>query len=72
MYVVPGDKRDGEIDGVWHIENTRKYIEEFGRLFDGGRSSDEVYQEMLKLCLDRFNHAALKRRCDSTFKAVQS
>ena len=72
VYVVPGHKREGEIDGAWHLENTRKYIEDFGRLFDAGPSSaEEVYQKMMELYPDRFNHSALKRSCEGTFRALK-
>ena len=72
MYVVPGHKREGEVDGVWHIANTRKFIEDFGRFFEAGpESAHEVYKKMLELYPDRFNLSALKRSTDGTFAALK-
>lgn len=72
LYVVPGHKREGEVDAAWHLEATKKYIEDFGRLFDAGLSSaDEVYHMMMELYPDKFNNSALRRSCDGTFNALK-
>lgn len=72
-YVVPGHKRADEIDGVWHIAATKKYIEDFGSLFEAEpKSPREVYDAMMKLYPDRFNNSALKASVHGTFKALKS
>ena len=71
-YVVPGHKRAGEIDGVWHLAATKKYIEDFGRLFCiDPQSLQEVFDGMTKLYPDRFNNSALRSSCHGTFRALE-
>lgn len=72
-YVVPGHKRADEIDGVWHLAASRKYIEDFGKLFDADpKSPQEVYDAMMKMYPDRFNNLALSMSVQGTWKALKS
>ncbi|KAL2222619.1 hypothetical protein M432DRAFT_595257 [Thermoascus aurantiacus ATCC 26904] len=60
MYVVPGHKQAEEIDGVWHLTSTKKYIEDFGKVLEGNpKSPREIVDAMIKLYPERFNPAAL-------------
>lgn len=72
-YVVPGHKRIDEMDGIWHLAATKKYIEDFGALWAKGPSSaEEVYHEMLNLYPDRLNTSALRSSVHGTFAAMKS
>ena len=59
-YVVPGHRQDGEIDGVWHLASTKKYIRDFEDIVSSGPKDDvEIVQGMLKIYPDRFNRNSL-------------
>jgi glyoxylase-like metal-dependent hydrolase (beta-lactamase superfamily II) len=59
-YVVPGHRQAEEIDGVWHLASTKKYIEDFGRVLENNpKDAKEVVTEMVKLYPDRYNLNAL-------------
>ncbi|RAH75741.1 Metallo-hydrolase/oxidoreductase [Aspergillus japonicus CBS 114.51] len=61
VYVVPGHKQAEEMDGVWHLAATKKYIEDFGRIAASGpKDPTEVFTQMTELYPDRFNPAALR------------
>lgn len=62
MYVVPGHKQAEEIDGVWHLAATKKYIQDFGNVLETGDPQDaaELAGHMLKLYPDRLNPFALR------------
>ena len=72
-YVVPGHKRADEIDGVWHIAATKKYIRDFGRLVEGQGLSgyQEVYDGMTGLYGERFNNLALRMSVQGTLRAME-
>lgn len=60
-YVVAGHKRAEEIDGIWHLDSTKKYIEDFGKaLQDDPATEAELFSAMMGLYPDRFNPSALK------------
>lgn len=60
-YVVPGHKQAEEIDGVWHLAATKKYIQDFGDIVAGEpRDPGEVVAKMTELYPERFNPAPLK------------
>lgn len=66
-YVVPGHRQAEEIDGVWHLAATKKYIEDFGTVLrenEDAQSPKEIIDAMVKLYPDRLNTGAL------TFSAV--
>lgn len=72
-YVVPGHKVAGEIDGVWHLAATKKYIEDFGKLWSTNPETPrEVFNAMKKLYPDRFNQSALKSSVHGTFAAFKA
>ncbi|KAH7053134.1 beta-lactamase-like protein [Macrophomina phaseolina] len=59
-YVVPGHRQAEEMDGVWHLEATKAYIRDFGRVLEGDpKTPREVFAAMEKLYPDRFNSSAL-------------
>lgn len=59
-YVVPGHRRSEEIDGVWHLAFTKKYIEDFGKIIETNpKGPKEIINSMLTLYPERFNPAAL-------------
>jgi len=67
--VVPGHKRASEIDGTFHLAATRKYIETFEELIEGGaKDARELSQAMLKKYPTRFNAGALIVGCINAFK----
>lgn len=58
--VVPGHKKAGEINGTFHLEATRRYIETFERLLESGaKDARQLSQAMLKEYPTRFNPGAL-------------
>lgn len=59
-YVVPGHRQAEEIDGVWHLASTKKYIKDFGDILEREtKDAREVISEMVKLYPDRYNTNAL-------------
>ncbi|KAI0898708.1 hypothetical protein F4806DRAFT_507464 [Annulohypoxylon nitens] len=59
-YVVPGHRQAEEIDGVWHLASTKKYIEDFGKILEEEpKDAREIISEMVKLYPDRYNTNAL-------------
>lgn len=73
MYVVPGHKRADEIDGVWHLAATKKYIEDFGALWaKSPQTPQEVMSAMMTMYPDRFNNSALRSSVEATFQAWKS
>lgn len=67
-YVVPGHKQAEEVNGVWHLAATKKYIEDFGRvLAKKPKDKREAYSEMIKLYPDRFNPPVLIMGCAAAF-----
>lgn len=59
-YVVPGHRRPDEVDGVWHLAETKRYIEEFERaLKETGRKPDALVQWMVDRFPDRWNPMVL-------------
>ncbi|KAF2971710.1 hypothetical protein GQX73_g1777 [Xylaria multiplex] len=60
-YVVPGHRQPEEIDGIWHLASTKKYIEDFGHVLEGDpKDAAEVFSEVTKLYPDRYNPNALR------------
>lgn len=60
-YVVPGHRQAEEMDGIWHLETTKKYIADFGRILAGDpQNPQEVFDAMIKLYPERFNPAAVR------------
>jgi glyoxylase-like metal-dependent hydrolase (beta-lactamase superfamily II) len=57
--VVAGHKQDGEMDGTFHLRESRRYIESFEKLLTQSKSSRELAQAMLKEFPTRFNPGAL-------------
>ncbi|KAE8134751.1 beta-lactamase-like protein [Aspergillus pseudotamarii] len=58
--VVAGHKRAGTVDGVFNIENTRRYILAFEEAITTTSSPDELYRKMQDLFPSRINpHAIL-------------
>ncbi|KAI0427462.1 Metallo-hydrolase/oxidoreductase [Xylaria sp. FL1042] len=69
VYVVPGHKQAEEIDGIWHLASTKKYIQDFGEVLESDpRNEAEVFSKMLGLYPDRLNPGALKLSAMGVFK----
>ncbi|KAF9873739.1 metallo-beta-lactamase domain-containing protein [Colletotrichum karsti] len=52
VYVVPGHRQAEEIDGVWHLAATKKYIRDFGEIVEKGpKNAREVFAEVMKRLL---------------------
>ena len=70
MYVVPGHKQQYEIDGIWHLTNTKKYIQDFGKVLENDpKSPRDIVVVMTKLYPDRSNSGALIVSAQGAFKA---
>ena len=63
--VVPGHMEEGELNGSFHLENTKTYIREFGTLVEEGKAKSvkELAGKMLEKYPTRFNEGALLRGC---------
>ncbi|KAI1385716.1 beta-lactamase-like protein [Hypoxylon trugodes] len=73
VYVVPGHRQAEEIDGVWHLASTKKYIEDFGRvLAEDPKDSKEVIAKMKNLYPDRYNPNALALSAAGVFIVPRS
>ncbi|GIZ40702.1 hypothetical protein CKM354_000403000 [Cercospora kikuchii] len=63
-YVIAGHQQAEEIHGNWNIATTRAYIKDFERLLGEvkarGGTSDDFYDEMMKLHGDRANPMVLR------------
>lgn len=72
--VVPGHKKPHELDGAWHLENSRQYILDFDRLVESGTIKDarELTREMKKLWPTRFNDGALIMGSMNAFKGKKA
>ena len=67
--VVAGHKRASEMDGTYHLVETRRYIEAFDELIDGGaKNARELSKAMLERYPTRFNPGALFVGCMNAFK----
>ncbi len=72
-YVIPGHKKAEEIDGVWHLAATKRYIQDFGSLWEKNPSSgQDVFDAMSRLYPDRFNKSALRSSCQGTYAAMKA
>lgn len=59
-YVVPGHRQAEEIDGIWHLGSTKKYIEDFQKVVDQEpQDVAELMNKMIELHPDRYNPDAL-------------
>ncbi|KAH8692303.1 beta-lactamase-like protein [Talaromyces proteolyticus] len=73
LYVVPGHKQSGELDGIWHLSATKKYILDFEDIIKSNpKDSREVFRKMMELYGDRFNPSALKLSCKGAIVAKES
>lgn len=71
MYVVPCHRLAEEVDGVWHIAASKKYIQDFDDLMEAGPSGpEEVMDAMLKKYPERFNPGILAFGLHGTFEAL--
>lgn len=71
-YVVPGHKQAEDIDGVWHLAATKKYIQDFGDVVASEpKDPREVFARMVELYPDRFNPAALKLSAMGVFNVPE-
>ena len=60
-YVVPGHRLAEEMDGIWHLAATKKYIEDFGAVIaEDPKDPDEVFSKKMALYPERFNPAAVR------------
>ena len=57
--VIAGHKRPGASDTPSSIEETRKYIRDFGRIAANTETASELYEQMLAIYPDRVNPAIL-------------
>ncbi len=61
---MAGHKRASELDGTYHLTETRRYIETFDALIDGGaKNARELSKAMLERYPTRFNEGALLVGC---------
>ncbi|KAI9929761.1 hypothetical protein ASPWEDRAFT_155989 [Aspergillus wentii DTO 134E9] len=58
--VVAGHKKPGEMDGVWHLANSKKYIRDFMRLQDDAVDAEDLKRKMVGLYPTRMNPLALE------------
>lgn len=59
--VIAAHQKKGEIPGVWHLQRTKDYLRNFGRLIESGKikNAKELSEAMMELYPDRFNTGAL-------------
>ena len=67
--VVAGHKRPGEMDGVYHLANTKKYLQDFRRLAQSSSNADELERQMLELYPNRYNPFVLRWGADANFQS---
>lgn len=71
--VVAGHKKPTEMDGAWHLQNSRQYILDFDRLAEGGevKNARELVNKMKELWPTRFNDGALVVGAINAFKVKE-
>lgn len=69
--VIPGHKQAGELDGTFHIAESRRYIEAFEKLLGQSKGPRELAQAMLKEFPTRFNPGALYMGAIAAFPTSQ-
>lgn len=59
--IVCGHSKMGEVAGLWHLQQTKNYIETFGSLIETGKvkTAAELTTAMMSMYPDRFNIDAL-------------
>ncbi|EGU73297.1 hypothetical protein FOPG_18698 [Fusarium oxysporum f. sp. conglutinans race 2 54008] len=61
VYVVPGHRQAEEMDGVWHLETTKNYIADFGKILAGDpQDPKEVFDAVIEMYPERFNPATVR------------
>lgn len=72
--VVAGHKLPHEVDGVWHLENSKRYIRDFDALVERGhvRNARELVKKMKELYPARFNDGALVAGAVAAFKVKEN
>ena len=70
VFVVPGHKRPGELDGVYHLAATKKYIQDFMRLSRRSKDAGELFSRMMELYPNRFNPVVLRWGTLGAFKTT--
>lgn len=58
-FVVSGHKMEEDSDEIFHLSNTRKYIQDFTAIVKKSKNADEIYSAMLKLYPNRYNPMVL-------------
>ena len=72
LYVVPGHKRPDEIDGVWHLANTKKYIEDFGRVMaTDPKTPQEILDGVTKMYPNRLNPLVVTMGAQGAFRVAR-
>ena len=67
--VIPSHKRASEVDSLFHLRNTREYIESFEEFLEGGaKDARELSKLMTKKYPTRFNPRTLIMSSVSAFK----
>lgn len=71
--VVAGHKQADEIDGLWHLKNSKQYIRDFDRLVEGAevKTARELVVRMKELYPSRFNDGALVAGAVAAFKVKE-
>lgn len=71
--VVAGHKLAHELDGPWHLRNSKRYIQDFDRLVQGGEVTNarELVARMKALYPSRFNDGALVAGAVAAFKVKE-
>ncbi|KAJ5896688.1 uncharacterized protein N7473_006087 [Penicillium subrubescens] len=64
VYVVPGHRNANEMDGVWHLESTKRYIRDFiDVLKEKPQTVTELFSAMIAKYPNRFNPMVLGWGC---------
>lgn len=72
LYVVPGHCQEGEILGVWHLENTKQYIRDFEKVLETNpKSAGEIIRAMTEIYPDRFNTGSIALGAVGAIKALK-
>jgi len=67
--VVARPRRSSEVDGSFHLKNTREYMEAFEEFWRGvAKDARELSESMMKRYPTRFNAGALIVGCVNAFK----
>ena len=72
LYVIPGHMRPDEIPGVWHLANTKRYIEDWGNIMaTDPQTPQEIFEKVSKMYPNRLNLLPIQFSAQGAFRVAR-